>query len=246
MKFESSKEVCSLKSYPLQRVLLRESREENEEAIKKAKSASEKDEALKKLIQQDWKLPEKFLNDNFKNIRSIILKSIGSHGYENNGNKFISYILKNGDVIDPNHESKIELLRNLINYKIIDYDDEQDWFSKESLYSRDDDEFEYAVKIFNIVAHKNLVKQYFKKSLFKDENGKTIKIETKGLYSDPNTIKPSGLTNHEEGSIWDQVEMWADKLGEVEKKKAEKKCLNYALMAVRLQMISLCNFKQTC
>lgn len=219
----------------------RDAEREYKRDIEKAKTQEDKDTALKNLIsfwsnKPEYKVSKKLLDDSFKNIRYSILRSMSSNGYSNTQNKFLRYIIKNSNVLESKDSVKVSILQNLINLGLIDYKDNQRWFSDRDLYDRPDDEFEYTVKIFNIAQDENIAKRWFNNTEYLDGKGNKKKIDVKDLYFN-GKIKESGLhdnDNPRKQNIWNQVELWSKKLGEVDRKKEEKKfSLNDYLRYVR-------------
>ena len=189
--------------------------------IRNAESPEDKDEALKKLLSK-WangnKISKNLLDDSFKDIRKVILKSIDGYGASESGNKFLKYVIENSDVLRAEDAAKVDILQGLINTGLIEYDKGNKWFSDRTLYDRPNDEFEYTVKIFDIANNEDTAKRWFKDISYTDDEGKEHKISPRDLYFN-GKIKESGLHDHDDPkkqTIWNQVEIWAKKLGEVE------------------------------
>lgn len=180
--------------------------------IKNAKSADEEDDALKLLLKQ-WGASDKLSSDGYRDIRRVILQSLKDVSFDKSNNDFIKYIIKNGDVLNADDAGKVDILKELLQYKLIEYNDNQDWWGNKSLYDRDDDEFEYTVKIFNIADNKELAGKYY---------DNPSDISAKQLY-DGNRIKDSGLHDHNGDTIWNTVERWADEFSEKDLGSKNKK-----------------------
>lgn len=194
---------------------------EYKQDIRSAKSPEDKDEALKKLLSKwanDKKISKNLIDGSFKDIRKVILKSIDEYGASESGNKFLKYVIENSDVLKAEDAAKVDILQGLMNKGLIEYGKGNKWFSDRTLYDRPDDEFEYTVKIFDIANNEDTAKRWFKDIYYTDDRGKEHKISPTDLYFN-GKIKESGLHDHDDPkkqTIWNQVETWAKKLGEVE------------------------------
>lgn len=169
--------------------------------LRKAKTAEERDTIIKSVISKGLisGIRGDFVDDKYKSIRSIIAQSIIRNGESNN---FIDCLVYAGDNVEPGSASKLRILYQFLDSKILNYSklpNDRLWTSS-NLWDMKDDEFEYTIRVFNIASDEEEAKLYY------DDPSK---IDVEDLFNGAE-IKDSGLHDKREGTIWDQVEIWSD------------------------------------
>lgn len=158
----------------------------------------EKSKMLDEIIKK-YNKPELF------NIRSAIKNNFYRHGINPKENPFVNFLdtLK----FKPTKKQDINFMRlgDLIVSDHIDIT--KDYLTKESLYDRNENDFIYTVKLFDIVNDRSKISKYFKD---------TTHINESELYSDANgnEIKPVGKEGDDTDTLYGTVEFWSGENGE--------------------------------
>lgn len=159
---------------------------------------SEKSEMLDEIIEK-YNKPELF------NIRPAIKNNFYRHGINPKENPFVNFLdtLK----FKPTKKQDVNFMRlgDLIVSDHIDIT--KDYLTKESLYDRNEKDFIYTVKLFDIVNDRSKISKYFKD---------TTDINESELYSDVNAteIKPVGKEGDDVDTLYGTVEFWSGENGE--------------------------------
>jgi len=176
--------------------------------LRSSKTFDERDEILKTaiksgLLKATSRRKDAFVSDEYKSIRSVIIDSILRSGVGNE-NYFLKVIQEAGNKIVPETKENLKTIYHLIDSGLINYGKlPRKLWQSNNLWLMGEEEFEYVLKIFDIASDESKAKLYY------DD---VSKIDVNELFDPKNSkeIKKSGFRDHAEGTIWDQVEKWAD------------------------------------
>ena len=174
---------------------------------------SEKSKMLDEIIKK-YNKPELF------NIRPAIKNNFYRHGINPKENPFVNFLdtLK----FKPTKKQDVNFMRlgDLIVSDHIDIT--KDYLTKESLYDRNEKDFIYTVKLFDIVNDRSKISKYFKD---------TTNITEADLYLDDsmNEIKPAGKDGDGIDTLYGTVESWSGEDGKNDSKYDENEKDGYTL-----------------
>ena len=159
---------------------------------------SEKSNMLDEIIKK-YNKPELF------NIRPAIKNNFYRHGINPKENPFVNFLDTLKFKPTKKHDVNFMRLGDLIVSDHIDIT--KDYLTKESLYDRNEKDFIYTVKLFDIVNDRSKISKYFKDTTYINESELY-------LNADGNEIKPVGKEGDDTDTLYGTVEFWSGENGE--------------------------------
>lgn len=155
-------------------------------------SKQEQVEIIKDLIENDYKKPDLY------NILDAIYMSCVRSGLDTKSNKFLQLIDKLNFKIDKEHAKNFYNLVKLSTSSTIDLT--RPYLTKPAIYEVDEKDFDYTVKLFDIVNNKSKISKFF---------NNVDNISEKDLYDEQGNIKPVGKEGSGTDTLFGTVESWS-------------------------------------
>lgn len=154
-------------------------------------------ETQRKFVNQ---IIQEYGNPSLQNIKDVIEDAFRVYGIDPSKNPFVDYFDRVDFQVDSSMKSNFYKLLDMWKMDLVDLDGQ--WYTEESLFDRNEKDFEYTVNAFEVANNPKELGKYLKD---------TTDITIDSLYDENGNIKPAGnaTTAKDTDTIYGTIESWA-------------------------------------